>query len=478
MPAPCELCQAEDEPQPVACGKCGFVFQQQPAGQGERLCKSIEIFRTTKNITFEASLAPKKKPSRSPIEVPIYIEPSESEPESSATSLDPLYKKAVELVLKSRRASISYIQRDLKIGYNRAASFIEQMEQDGLVSPMLSNGNRDVLVSSHGTPIPKPTRSPSPEPKPASRPPAKPIPEPSKSQFAMSLIILLILGYLIFKALVWGYHSVKPYFASSTQTEQNVSASTIPIDALPAEIDKDILAGNLDVAKDSLNVLFLNYANEQTKFPNLFDAAIKSSLHLGKAYADKEKLSEASAIYKLAHDFFAQKNSALDASTKLLRVQVDANIAALALVAKNFQDAIEYGNSALAIKLFASDRDTTAAIKAAERAIIFAYFLDARYEQAALAANKLDFNKLNKVEIVQFQLITILSKSFRGDLGAKNDYEKLVEQYGQPLVDQSVDQIKLVAGESQSSELVASEVVKLATPRETNSILDSTVSSQ
>jgi S-DNA-T family DNA segregation ATPase FtsK/SpoIIIE len=65
---------------------------------------------------------------------------------SSETETDPLYDQAVALVLKSRRASISYVQRDLRIGYNRAARFIEQMERAGLVSAMQTNGNREVLV--------------------------------------------------------------------------------------------------------------------------------------------------------------------------------------------------------------------------------------------------------------------------------------------------------------------------------------------
>jgi S-DNA-T family DNA segregation ATPase FtsK/SpoIIIE len=59
---------------------------------------------------------------------------------------DPLYDQAVEIVLKTRRASISLVQRHLRIGYNRAARLIEQMEQAGMVSAMQSNGNRDVLV--------------------------------------------------------------------------------------------------------------------------------------------------------------------------------------------------------------------------------------------------------------------------------------------------------------------------------------------
>ncbi|HEY7744635.1 MAG TPA: DNA translocase FtsK 4TM domain-containing protein [Burkholderiales bacterium] len=59
---------------------------------------------------------------------------------------DPLYDQAVAIVLKTRRASISLVQRHLRIGYNRAARLIEQMERSGLVSAMQTNGNRDVLV--------------------------------------------------------------------------------------------------------------------------------------------------------------------------------------------------------------------------------------------------------------------------------------------------------------------------------------------
>jgi S-DNA-T family DNA segregation ATPase FtsK/SpoIIIE len=59
---------------------------------------------------------------------------------------DPMYDQAVALVLKTRRPSISLVQRHLRIGYNRAARLIEQMERAGLVSAMQANGNREVLV--------------------------------------------------------------------------------------------------------------------------------------------------------------------------------------------------------------------------------------------------------------------------------------------------------------------------------------------
>jgi S-DNA-T family DNA segregation ATPase FtsK/SpoIIIE len=63
---------------------------------------------------------------------------------------DPLYDQAVEVVLKSKRASISLVQRHLRIGYNRAARLLEDMEKAGLVSPMQGSGNREILVPNRG----------------------------------------------------------------------------------------------------------------------------------------------------------------------------------------------------------------------------------------------------------------------------------------------------------------------------------------
>ena len=57
-----------------------------------------------------------------------------------------MYDQAVAVVLQHRRASISLVQRHLRIGYNRAARLLEQMEKSGLVSRMATNGNRDILV--------------------------------------------------------------------------------------------------------------------------------------------------------------------------------------------------------------------------------------------------------------------------------------------------------------------------------------------
>jgi S-DNA-T family DNA segregation ATPase FtsK/SpoIIIE len=79
------------------------------------------------------------------------LEPAAEEVSGGANGMptgekDPLYDQAVEIVVRTRRPSISLVQRHLRIGYNRAARLIEDMERAGLVSPMQTNGNREVLV--------------------------------------------------------------------------------------------------------------------------------------------------------------------------------------------------------------------------------------------------------------------------------------------------------------------------------------------
>ena len=88
----------------------------------------------------------------------ILNEPFDLDPKTSLTSSidtnkkenaekDPLYDEAVAIIFKNRRASISLVQRHLRIGYNRAARLLDAMESAGIVSEMRSNGNREILVT-------------------------------------------------------------------------------------------------------------------------------------------------------------------------------------------------------------------------------------------------------------------------------------------------------------------------------------------
>ncbi|MDO8033630.1 hypothetical protein O3297_09405 [Janthinobacterium sp. SUN128] len=65
-------------------------------------------------------------------------------PPGDGSATDPLYDQTVEVVRTHQRASISLVQRHLRIGYNRAARLLEAMEKKGVVSAMQPNGNRNV----------------------------------------------------------------------------------------------------------------------------------------------------------------------------------------------------------------------------------------------------------------------------------------------------------------------------------------------
>ncbi len=80
--------------------------------------------------------------------VPGYSSPGSGGGDDDDPESEPLYDEAVQFVLQSRKASISAVQRKLRIGYNRAARMIETMEQAGVVSSMGSNGQREVLAPS------------------------------------------------------------------------------------------------------------------------------------------------------------------------------------------------------------------------------------------------------------------------------------------------------------------------------------------
>jgi DNA segregation ATPase FtsK/SpoIIIE and related proteins len=69
-----------------------------------------------------------------------------AEGQDTLTDQDELYDEAVKIVTESRRASVSGIQRRLKIGYNRAARMVEEMEKTGVVGELQSNGSREVLA--------------------------------------------------------------------------------------------------------------------------------------------------------------------------------------------------------------------------------------------------------------------------------------------------------------------------------------------
>ena len=74
-------------------------------------------------------------------------EESESKEAEADEDTDENYDRAVAIVAETRNASISYIQRRLKVGYNRAARMVEQMENEGVIGPQIGNKPREVFIS-------------------------------------------------------------------------------------------------------------------------------------------------------------------------------------------------------------------------------------------------------------------------------------------------------------------------------------------
>jgi S-DNA-T family DNA segregation ATPase FtsK/SpoIIIE len=74
-------------------------------------------------------------------------EPTEGGAAGESGEQDALYDEAVKIVSSERKPSISYVQRRLKIGYNRAARLLESMEQAGVVGPLQPNGSREILAA-------------------------------------------------------------------------------------------------------------------------------------------------------------------------------------------------------------------------------------------------------------------------------------------------------------------------------------------
>ncbi len=106
-----------------------------------RLEAATQLLQVVATIKALCEMFEYKVPAPVEFQSPADLPSHESVPELD----DPLYEEAVAFVRDSRRASISAIQRKLKLGYNRSARLIERMEQDGVVTAMHTNGSREVI---------------------------------------------------------------------------------------------------------------------------------------------------------------------------------------------------------------------------------------------------------------------------------------------------------------------------------------------
>ena len=115
-------------------GVSGLVRIHAPWSTEQEIDKVVEFLKEQREVQYDMS----------------YVKDSSTEIDSiemgDIGELDPLYESAKLIVAQDKKSSISYIQRRLKIGYNRAASIVEQLEHTGILSAANSKGNREILI--------------------------------------------------------------------------------------------------------------------------------------------------------------------------------------------------------------------------------------------------------------------------------------------------------------------------------------------
>ncbi len=115
-------------------GMSGLVRIHAPWSDEKEIEKVVEFLKDQREVQYDISFLKEKNDDFS-------LSNSQSLGE-----LDELFEEAKLIILQDQKTSISYLQRRLKIGYNRAASIIEQLEHNGILSPVNSKGNRDILI--------------------------------------------------------------------------------------------------------------------------------------------------------------------------------------------------------------------------------------------------------------------------------------------------------------------------------------------
>jgi len=118
-------------------GMSGLVRIHAPWSDEKEIEEVVEFLKSQREAQYDISFLKEK------------LEDGFSGAGDSSTSignLDPLYEEAKAVVLSDRKSSISYLQRRLKIGYNRSATIIEQLEQTGVLSEANAKGNREILI--------------------------------------------------------------------------------------------------------------------------------------------------------------------------------------------------------------------------------------------------------------------------------------------------------------------------------------------
>ena len=412
---------------------------------------------------------------------------------------DPLYKEAVELVLRTRRPSISLVQREFRIGYNRAARLIEGMESAGLVSAMRGNGDRDVLVGVDGKPIEteaKPVPIHDAKPSPIIPDDGKPTEMNGVSIFAsvifgaalisgffigtkfwvtafiISLVMYFIGGSklgkgaekfavaavsgIIFAGLIffgrWIYGSFNPsekatdtvaVIAPQSGVESKITMGDSPIYESFSKLVEanDFEGANLKYSGFITDMLSNNSLNKET-----FSRLLVDSLKLSSIASSQEKIREGQKILTEAYlRLLDQKVVSMYSSES----SVPSEIAILSAVAgmyfenAKYSDAIEAASRIKSIKQFSVSYPTAESITSAHLTMAISELLIGKY-----AASSAEFDLVRKELLpertkVSLVFLSLLSNSLSGKFSnPEAESKKYLSLYEESLLSEEFEVLK------------------------------------
>ena len=120
-------------------GTPGIVRIHAPWSTETEIEQVVEFLKNQREVEYDMNFIKDKNLS-------ISGSSSKGSSQNEDIELDELYEDAKEVIITDKKTSISYLQRRLRIGYNRAASLIEQLEQTGVLSEVDARGNREILI--------------------------------------------------------------------------------------------------------------------------------------------------------------------------------------------------------------------------------------------------------------------------------------------------------------------------------------------
>ncbi len=478
------------------CNLCGGIFDKFPTGN-THTCKSVEQFLKSGQVAFakipdrkdEKLPTPPRRPPAPPVVKP-RPEPEPIEEPEADPDWDPLYEEAVEIVLKNRSASISLVQRNLRIGYNLAARLVERMERNGIVSPKAENGNRVVLV---GGPEKEPAapRSDSIDKGEVSSVVkstsvsdkmiasvflvayvvifsltigfefwlwmfgitvvvfianrlfrAKGVYENIGESFGMSMILTpVLLGVIWLNGVASDYlENRKPVVVEEISPVEPVAAVEVSVDKLLDLFTNDINQKDWGAANVGLNAAYQNYFNNITKFQALDARLIKSSLILANSYLDQSNNAEAHSVLKLAKNILSQNEKEISVQARALESQVYALLSNVSLVQADYKSAIDYGEFSVSGKQWATDEETMNALDMAARSTAYGYFLAGRFYDFKNAFDNADMNSLSEENKVEINFLLLVSRSLLDD----SSMHKHVSKFMNDVVDYNKVEIAVV----------------------------------